>query len=737
MKVSVIILPVLVVVGSLGLSGQPRSSTDGLNQIRELNGSLLRLHEENRAQRTEGRVSDERRAHQLIRERGDTLLRLMREDPAEALKVALPQEILTEIRNEFGDSSAWLEELGQWSGEVEVEVVDDFDNETSYTNVRLKSGGEESVLRFADESAVPVQCTQGVTIEGMRLRGEIAVRAVEAAATSSCTPVGAQKTLVILAKFPGYADTFTTAHAQNLVFADGTVKSLNTYWKENSAGLTSAAGTVVGWLTLDRVYTCDEYATMRLAAIKAADPLVDLTQFTRILIYFPNPGGCSFSGISTVGCTSVSSSDGYSLASLSMVVSNYATTIDQGVQITAHEAGHGLGLRHSASRDFGAEPLGALGVAGTLSTYGDKFSSMGYWNLGHYAAPQKLSLGWWVNNDEVRTITSNGTYTIAPSSLTATNPQGLKIQRGANSGAWIWLEYRQPVGLFDKALASQVFTGVLVHYEDSTNGGLTHLLDYSPGSTNWNGPALAAGLVWTDPYTNLTITVLSATASGATVNISYGSEPCSPQAPSLTVSPSTASVTAGQSVTYSVTLKNNDTAACSSSTFNLQPVVPAGWTGSISPTAATMAPGETASFGLTVTAPELAVTGTYAVGANAADSTRTATASASISVTQPVKTVTAPLALALKVDNTVATAKTKLTFTATATRNGVPQNKLPVVITIKNPNGTTTSYSIITGPTGAATLRTSLKSVGVYTAAATAKDGESVVESPAVSVTIK
>jgi M6 family metalloprotease-like protein len=661
----------------------------------------------------------------------------MREDPAEALKVALPQEILTEIRNEFGDSSAWLEELGQWSGEVEVEVVDDFDNETSYTNVRLKSGGEESVLRFADESAVPVQCTQGVTIEGMRLRGEIAVRAVEAAATSSCTPVGAQKTLVILAKFPGYADTFTTAHAQNLVFADGTVKSLNTYWKENSAGLTSAAGTVVGWLTLDRVYTCDEYATMRLAAIKAADPLVDLTQFTRILIYFPNPGGCSFSGISTVGCTSVSSSDGYSLASLSMVVSNYATTIDQGVQITAHEAGHGLGLRHSASRDFGAEPLGALGVAGTLSTYGDKFSSMGYWNLGHYAAPQKLSLGWWVNNDEVRTITSNGTYTIAPSSLTATNPQGLKIQRGANSGAWIWLEYRQPVGLFDKALASQVFTGVLVHYEDSTNGGLTHLLDYSPGSTNWNGPALAAGLVWTDPYTNLTITVLSATASGATVNISYGSEPCSPQAPSLTVSPSTASVTAGQSVTYSVTLKNNDTAACSSSTFNLQPVVPAGWTGSISPTAATMAPGETASFGLTVTAPELAVTGTYAVGANAADSTRTATASASISVTQPVKTVTAPLALALKVDNTVATAKTKLTFTATATRNGVPQNKLPVVITIKNPNGTTTSYSIITGPTGAATLRTSLKSVGVYTAAATAKDGESVVESPAVSVTIK
>lgn len=737
MKVSVIILPVLVLVGSLGLSGQPKSATDGFNQIRELNGSLLRLHEENRAQRAAGRVNDERRAHQLIRQRGDALLRLMREDPAEALKVALPQEILMEMKNEFSDSSSWLEDLGQWSGEVEVEVVDDFDKETAYTNVRLKSGGEESVLRFADETAVPVQCTQGVTIEGMRLRGEIAVRAVEAAATSSCTPVGAQKTLVILAKFPGYADTFTTAHAQNLVFADGTVKSLNTYWKENSAGLTSAAGTVVGWLTLDRVYTCDEYATMRLAAIKAADPLVDLTQFTRILIYFPNPGGCSFSGISTVGCTSVSSNDGYSLASLSMVVSNYATTIDQGVQITAHEAGHGLGLRHSASRDFGAEPLGNLGVAGTISTYGDKFSSMGYWNLGHYAAPQKLSLGWWANNNDVVAVTSNGTYTIAPAESLSTNPQALKVQRGTGSNAYIWLEYRQPVGLFDKALASQIFTGVLVHYEDSTNGGLTHLLDYSPGSTNWNGPALAAGSVWTDPYTNLTITVLSANASGATVNISYGSEPCAPQAPSMTVSPSTASVTAGQSVTYSVTLKNNDTATCSASSFDLQPVVPSGWIGSVSPTAATIAPGQTASFGLTVTAPELAATGTYAVGAKAADSTRTATASASISVTQPVKTVTAPLALALKVDNTVATAKTKLTFTATATRNGVPQSKLPVVITIKNPNGTTTSYSIITGPTGAATLRTSLKIVGVYTAAATAKDGESVVESPAVSVTIK
>lgn len=737
MKQSVIILPTLIVLGSLGVQGQDSRSVERFNRVKELNGSVLRLHEETRANRAAGRFLDERRGGELIRERGQALLTLIREDPAEAVKAALPEDVLADLREGFGESAAWLEQVGQWSGEVEVEIVDDFEHERSQTNVRLKRGGEEIVLHFADGAGAPVECTQAVSVEGMRLGGDIAVRAVEATATSGCTSLGLQKTLVILAKFPGYADTFTTTHAQNLVFADGTARSLNTYWKENSSGLTSATGTVVGWLTLDRVYTCDEYATMRLAAIKAADPLVDLTQFTRILIYFPNPGGCSFSGISTVGCTSVSSNDGYSLASLSMVVSNYAATIDQGVQITAHEAGHGLGLRHSSSRDFGAEPLGGLGVTGTLSTYGDKFSTMGYWNLGHYAAPQKLSLGWWANNSDVLSVTSNGTYAIAPAESPSTNPQALKVQRGTGNNAWVWLEYRQPVGLFDKALASQIFTGVLVHYEDSTNGGLTHLLDHSVGSANWNAPALAAGSVWTDPYTNLTVTVLSATTSGATVNISYGVEPCSPQAPSLTVSPSTASVNPGNGATYSVTLKNNDSAACAGSSFTFQPVVPAGWSGAVTPSAATLSPGQTATLGLSVTAPMDAATGTYTVGSKATDAVRTVTGNASISVTQPVNSITAPLTLALKVDNTAPTTRTKLMFTVTATRNGVAQNKVPVTIVITNPNGSLTTYALTTTTSGTATLRTSLRTAGGYSIVARASDNGTTVQSGVLSLTVK
>lgn len=715
----------------------PQSASERSAALREMNADVLRVHEELASQRAVPRDFDQRATVGMLRSRGQALVELMRQDPAEALKVALPAEAVAGLRRAFPEAAPWLEEPGEWAGEFEAVVLDDFDGGASTTESWLKQGEERTLMHFTPDAGEPPQCTSEISVEGLRLAGNLAVRAVTGTSSATaCTPSGPQQTLVILANFPGYAEKLTADYARNVMFGNTGTRSLNTYWQEVSAGRTSASGTVVGWLTLDKVYACSDYVNMRLAALKAADPLVDLTQFSRILILFPNPGSCSFGGYSTIGCTTVSSSRGTSYASLSVLVADYITTTDRAVQLSSHEAGHGLGLKHAASRDFGAEPLGALGAAGTVSTYGDNFDTMGYWNLGHYSAYQKQALGWWAAGAQIQTVQSGGTYTIAPAELGSAGVQALRVQRGTGNNAWLWLEYRRPTGLFDNALPSQVFNGVLIHYEDSTNAGLTHLLDYSPGSANWNGPALAAGSTWTDPYTNLSIQVLSAGTSAATVNVSYGATPCSPVAPTLTVSPSTASVTAGQNATYSVTLKNNDSASCQSSSFSLQSVLPSGWSGSVSPSSAALAPGQSVTGSLNATTPATATTGTYSLGAKAADTTRTQTASAGITVTQPA-TLAAPLALGLTASATTATTKTKLVFTVSASRNAVPQSGVPFTITFADPAGGRTAYTLKTGSTGTASLSQFLRTVGRYSVSATTNDGSTTVSSPTLFITVQ
>lgn len=744
MKHTTYILSLALSFGSFVVLAQAPEAGEPAALVKQLNGSVLRLHEQAAAERSAGRVPDRFEGQSLIRRRGEALLDLMRNDPAEAVKWALSEEVRESLRAQFQEASRWLERPGVWSGTVQVDIMDDFEHGASRTDVRLRREGEEVVLHFDSAIAPQFQCSETLSVEGIRLGDEVAVRGYNRAAgdamATGCTPTGPQSTLVILVKFPGYADSFSVSYAHSVIFADGASRSLNTYLKETSAGVTSATGKVVGWLTLDKEYSCADYANLRLAAIRAADQVEDLTQYSRIVIFFPMPGSCSFAGVSTVGCASISTSRGTSMASLSMLVADYTKTVDRAVQLASHEVGHGLGLYHSASRDFGAEPLGALGATGTISTYGDNFSTMGSWNLGHYAAQQKTALGWWPSGTLVMTVQSNGTYVIAPSEIATSATQAIRVQRGSGNNAWLWLEYRQPIGLFDTALPSQVHSGVLIRYQDGATGSMTHLLDYSAGSANWNGPALSAGSVWNDPHSNLTLSVLSANASGATVNVSYGAETCSPQAPGIAVSPSSASITSGGSVNYSVTLKNNDSSACSTSSFNLKSItLPSGWTGSVSPSAASLSPGQSVTAQLSIATASSTVTDSYTVGANASDSSRSVTGMATLSVTQPTATpeASAPLVLSLQASSLSATTKTRITFTIAATRDDKPAASVPVTLSVADSTGKITNHSAQTKSNGVASISLFLRKAGAYTATARAADGNTTASSGTLSITVR
>jgi hypothetical protein len=215
-----------------------------------------------------------------------------------------------------------------------------------------------------------------------------------------------------------------------------------------------------------------------------------------------------------------------------------------------------------------------VGAAGTLSEYGDTQSTMGSWNFGHYGAPHKVRMGW-LSASNVVTTETDGNYLILPYETATTGVQAVKVRRGAGNNAWMWLEYRQPLGLYDSTLNSQVYTGGLVHYEDSTTDTHTHLLDFNRSPSFYSGPALTGS--WTDPYTGVSLTTTSVSASGLSVNVHYGPVPCTRVQPTVSLSPPNPSVYAGAAVTYSIAVTNNDSAGCTASVLGLSSGVLAGW----------------------------------------------------------------------------------------------------------------------------------------------------------------
>ena len=236
----------------------------------------------------------------------------------------------------------------------------------------------------------------------------------------------------------------------------GNSRSLNGYWQDASYGKASASGVVVGPVNIVGI-TCDQYYTIRdraIAAANAADPTLDLLQFNRIAIIFPG-SGCGWAGLGNLGCSSIGTPDGTIQASTVWNVATYMQSINQGIQLASHEGGHNLTLHHASTRYFtnattgAAEPLGPYNnsnIGGTHNEYGDIYSAMGSWNLGHYAAPHKAQIGWLAGSN-IQTIESNGSFTIQPYENITTNPQVLKVRRGTGNSAWLWMEDRKSTRL--------------------------------------------------------------------------------------------------------------------------------------------------------------------------------------------------------------------------------------------------------------------------------------------------
>jgi hypothetical protein len=157
--------------------------------------------------------------------------------------------------------------------------------------------------------------------------------------------------------------------------------------------------------------------------------------------------------------------------------------------------------------------------------------------------------------------------------------------------------------------------------------------------SGWTGALSSASLSLAPGQTGTaTLSVTSATSASANtfsvgVNVTDSSEAihsgtgsasytvmadCEVAAPALSLSPSSQSADPGATLTYSVSLNNNDSSACGTSTFNLTSILP-GWSGSVSPNTLTLSPGQGGAATLQVTSAGTAEPGSYTLQVQASD----------------------------------------------------------------------------------------------------------------------
>lgn len=688
-------------------------------RLRQLNNSLMNLYGQVVATDASQGNSLRSQASSVIAERFAALQSMIKSDPMNALQFGFDAELLASLKETFPASAAQFETQGTWTGPVEYLIFDDATLQNHRVDIKMKQAGQTLMLHFKDHEPTWFKCNDILTVSGMQAGVEVAAASGSVSgqvAGAGCTTLGVQNIAVLLVQFPGIAlpSNITTTEMNKIMFGDAATysKSLNEYWKNASYGKASTAGNSFGPYTLDTVFTCDQYDAMLTAAIAKADADVNFTQYTRIMVVFPNPGSCAWAGLAYLGCLSYSSpGDGPFTASSAWLLAPYMTvSSDNGTKLASHEGGHNLTLHHASTRYFtnattGApEPLGPYNnsnIGGTHNEYGDVHSAMGSWNLGHYAAPHKAQIGWLAASN-VQTIESNGTYVIQPYENVTTAVQALKVRRGTGNSAWLWMEFRQPIGPFDSTLSSLVENGALIHHVDNSTGTYTHLVDFTPATGNNFGDAAkpAGSPMYVDPYTNLQFSVDSinnaATPASASLNVSvnYGPVPCVAGNPTVSISPSSQSGQGGTSLVYNVSVTNNDTTGCTARTFNLTSTVPSGWApGVIANSAPSIAPTATTTTTLTVTIPSGAAPSSNQITASTSGVTAYATANVIVPPVTTMNTITGgPF-----------TTRSTVNISATVTVGTSLASGASVTFTMQKPGGAITTKTVTTGSNGVAT----------------------------------
>lgn len=505
------------------------------------------------------------------------------------------------------------------SGKLEIFVAEDFVSEPQYS-YQLKTADNRTYdvnllgndLELKSGSQVVLKGKTGssmIDVDNVVSKGNVIVTQN---ALSSADSVKEIRVAVILVKFqdkPNDGAHLSQSEMAKYFFSDS--KSVSNYMREASYGKVRLTADIYGPYIFSRTSTSCQETRISNFGLKAAQDQVGVAKmatYTHFAYFFPG-GGCSWAGLAILG----GNTTWYN-----------GHPNDGGV--IGHELGHNLGLNHSHSKICWPYTLHASSCA--TAEYGNGFDVMGdSRSWGHFNSAQKYSLGWLSESDSsLVTAASSGTYTLSPLE-TPGGTKALRIKSSVND--WIYFEYRQAIG-FDATILtgnSNITSGLLGHH---ALGSHTYLLDMRPDVKDMGRPAMPVGKSYTDPFSGIKVTLKWANATNAGVEVVVGGD-SSEQPPScvrgnpiVTVSPAQQQGYAGTALTYSVSIKNTDSSACSSSNYTLSASgVAAGWQSSFAAPTTPLAPGATSSASLKVTSPVTAAANNYLISVRAQNTAET------------------------------------------------------------------------------------------------------------------
>ena len=375
--------------------------------------------------------------------------------------------------------------------------------------------GIAGLYRLADLDPGEAAALAGKRVHGIgELRGTVlsvrggSIEATEEAASPAA--VGVATVAVLLFNFTGdQRQPWTQSTVRSVVF-DGAA-SVNAYYQNASYGKLSLAGDVFGWYTIAASNSgCDYGAWANQARSKAIGAGVPLAGYTYTVYAFPYVTGCGWAGLAN-------------LPGPSSWINGYMQ-----LGVVAHELGHNFGTHHASSYACGSVVYTPTGC--TTSEYGDPFSVMGNASRRLHTGFSRAQYGYL---DDTLTVTTTGVYTIAPveQSPGVTSRRQLQIPRG--SGTYLYLDYRQPFGVFDDySPADPAVNGVQIRFNSSIGiPTQTKLLDAHPGGS-FVDAGFRVGESWQDPVSGARVSVISVSPVGADVYISFGSDANVPAPPS-------------------------------------------------------------------------------------------------------------------------------------------------------------------------------------------------------------
>ena len=321
----------------------------------------------------------------------------------------------------------------------------------------------------------------------------------------------------------GPANTFeklyTKKQIQEQMFTNP--DSVKNFYEEGSFHQWSLAGDVFGEYLVpdsgDGTCQTEQWSDEALTSAKNAG--VDLNNYTNFIFVFPTEeSGCTVGGWHVFG-------------------GNKSWVLNPSTNTFIHELGHAFDLAHANTLECYSKAIDSYSNCQDQE-YGDLGDVMGGYSgpvnggVTEFNGPHKVALGW-IPDSNILTISSSGTYTIRPLEKSSQGVQIIKIKK-VDTDEYYYLEYRQPIGVFDSKLASNLTRGASIRVWNDYPRTTTKLIDVTPGgcipspitgcmTSDFVDASLFDGASFNDSINNITIEQLSHNSDGVTVKITLGS----------------------------------------------------------------------------------------------------------------------------------------------------------------------------------------------------------------------